>query len=77
LAFSLGIQTLGKLAVSNSARRINTSSEAMTEKTLLEFFAPSIGNICTGPKLQMNNLEFELKPSLINMVQATTFSGQA
>jgi hypothetical protein len=48
----------------------------MAEKTLLEFSAPSIGNIHTGPKLLTNNLEFELKPSLINMVQATTFSGK-
>jgi hypothetical protein len=49
----------------------------MAEKTLLEFSAPSIGKIRTGPKLQTNNLEFEVKPSLINMVQATTFSGKA
>jgi hypothetical protein len=49
----------------------------MAEKTLLEFSAPSIGNIPTRPKLLINNLEFELKPSLINMVQATTFSGKA
>jgi hypothetical protein len=49
----------------------------MVEKTLLEFSAPSIGNIRTGPKLPTNNLEFELKPSLINMVQATTFSRKA
>jgi hypothetical protein len=49
----------------------------MVEKILLEFFAPSIGNIRTGPKPLTNNLEFELKPSLINMVQATTFSGKA
>jgi hypothetical protein len=49
----------------------------MAEKTLLEFSASSIGNIRTRPKLPTNNLEFELKPSLINMVQATTFSGKA
>jgi hypothetical protein len=49
----------------------------MAKNTLLEFSAPSIGNIRTRPKLSTNNLEFELKPSLINMVQATTFSGKA
>jgi hypothetical protein len=49
----------------------------MAEKTSLEFSAPSIENIRTGPKLPTNHLEFELKPSLINMVQATTFSGKA
>ena len=50
---------------------LNTSFWAMADKTLREFFAPSTKNIRTGPKLKTNNLEFELKPSLINMVQAT------
>ena len=49
----------------------------MAEKTLREFSAPSTENIHTGPTLKSNNLEFELKPSLINMVQATPFSGKA
>jgi hypothetical protein len=49
----------------------------MADKTLREFSAPSTGNICTRPTLKTNNLEFELKPSLINMVQATPFSGKA
>ena len=49
----------------------------MADKTLREFSSPSIENICTGPTLKTNNLEFELKPSLINMVQATLFSGKA
>jgi hypothetical protein len=49
----------------------------MAEKTLLEFSAASIENIRNGPKFPMNNLKFELKPSLINMVQATIFSGNA
>jgi len=40
----------------------------MAEKTLREFSAPSTKNIRTGPTLKTNNLEFELKPSLINMV---------
>ena len=49
----------------------------MAKKTLCEFSAPSTENICTGPTLKTNNLEFELKTSLINMVQATPFSGKA
>ena len=49
----------------------------MADKILHEFSAPSTENIRTGPTLQTNNLEFELKPSLINMVQATPFSGKA
>jgi hypothetical protein len=43
----------------------------MAEKTMREFSAPSTENIRIGPTLKTNNLEFELKPSLINMVQAT------
>ena len=49
----------------------------MVDNTLREFFAPSSENIRTRPTLKTNNLEFELKPSLINMVQATPFSGKA
>ena len=48
----------------------------MAERSLREFSAPSNENIRTGPTLQTRNLEFELKPSLINMVQATPFSGR-
>ena len=49
----------------------------MADKTLRGFSASSTENIHTGPTLKTNNLEFELKPSLINMVQATPFSGKA
>ena len=49
----------------------------MADKTLREFSAPSTENIHTGPTLRTTNLEFELKPSLINMVQATPFNGKA
>ena len=49
----------------------------MAEKTLREFLAPSTENIRTGPTFKTNNLEFELKPSLINMVQAIPFSRKA
>ena len=49
----------------------------MAEKTLREFSAPCTKNIHTRPTLKTNNLEFELKPSLINMVQAMPFNGKA
>ena len=49
----------------------------MADKTLREFSAPSTKNIRTGPTFKTNNLEFELKSSLINMVQATPFSRKA
>jgi len=48
----------------------------MAGKTLCELSAPRIENIRTGPTLETRNLEFELKPSLINMVQTSQFSGK-
>jgi hypothetical protein len=49
----------------------------MANKTMREFSAASTENIRTGLELDTNDSEFELKPSLINMVQATPFSGKA
>jgi hypothetical protein len=49
----------------------------MAEKTLQKFSAPSPRNIRVGPTLQTDNIEFELQPSLINLVQATTFNEKA
>jgi len=50
----------------------------MARKTLQEFSAPSLENIPTGPRFEAEEApEFELKPSLINLVQATQFSGKA
>jgi hypothetical protein len=48
----------------------------MVEKTLREFSAPSTENIRVGPELDTEDHDYELKPSLINMVQAITFSGK-
>ena len=66
-------QQIPSITIKPIKRKLNTSflSEAMTDKTLRDFSAPSTENIRTRPTLQTNNLEFELKPSLINMVQAT------
>jgi hypothetical protein len=58
----------------NQRRSLSLIPEGMAKKTLLEFSAPRVENIHIGPTLQLENLEFELKPSLINMVQATQFS---
>ena len=57
--------------------QLNIFSEAMADKTLREFSAPSTKNIHTRPTVKTKKLEFELKPSLINMMQATPFSGKA
>ena len=45
-----------------------TVREAMAEKTLLEFSIPSTANVATGPSVNVRDVNFELKSSLINMV---------
>ena len=50
--------------------------EAMVEKTLREFSVPSTDNVATGPNINVGDVNFELKSSLINMVQASTFCGK-
>ena len=45
--------------------------EAMANKTLYEFSAPTMANVRTGPAVNVKNSGFELKPALINMVQAS------
>jgi hypothetical protein len=51
--------------------------QAMAEKTLREFSAPTTANIHTGPNVDIGNNGFELKPALITMVQANQFCGKA
>ena len=41
--------------------------EAMVEKTLREFSVPSTDNVATGPNINVGDVNFELKSSLINM----------
>ena len=51
--------------------------EAIADKTLHEFSAPTTANIYTGPTINVGDNTFELKPALINMVQANQFCGKA
>ena len=51
--------------------------EAMADKTLCEFSAPTTANIHTGPAINIGDNDFELKLDLINMVQASQFCGKA
>jgi hypothetical protein len=55
----------------NQTRRSLTPVfEAMADKTLHEFSATTTANIRTGPVINIGDNAFELKPALINMVQA-------
>ena len=49
----------------------------MAEKTLRDFSVPSAANVATGPNVDVGDVNFELKSSLINMVQASPFCGKS
>ena len=51
--------------------------EAMADRTLREFSAPTTANIRTGPTVNVGDNGFDLKLVLINMVQASQFCGKA
>ena len=48
----------------------------MAEKTLRDFSVPSTTNVATGPNVDVGDMNFELKSSLINMVRASPFCGK-
>jgi hypothetical protein len=68
------VETLGD---SQAKRSLASEFEAMAEKTLHEFSAPTTANIHTGPAVNVGENGFELKPALITMVQASQFCGKA
>ena len=45
--------------------------EAIADKTLCEFSAPTMANVRTGPAINIGDSAFELKLALINMVHAS------
>ena len=49
----------------------------MANRTLHEFSTPTTANIHIGPTINIGDNGFELKPALINMVQASQFCGKA
>ena len=48
----------------------------MAQKTIAEFSSPSADFVAMCPNLNLGNATFELKPALINMVQANPFCGK-
>jgi hypothetical protein len=49
----------------------------MANKSLREYSALIPDNICTSPTVAVGYAAFELKPALINMVQASQFCGKS
>jgi hypothetical protein len=58
-------------------RSLTPEFEAMAQKSLREFSAPTTTNIRTGPEVNVGDNGFELKLALITMVQANQFYGKA
>jgi hypothetical protein len=56
---------------------VDTSSAPMAERTIREFSTPSNTNVQTGPTTTVGDGNFELKPALINMMQANPFFGKS
>jgi hypothetical protein len=57
-------------------RSLTPDFEAMADRSLREFSAPTTANIRTGLTVNVGYNGFELKPALINMVQANQFCGK-
>jgi hypothetical protein len=62
---------------SQAKRSLASEFEAMADKTVHEFSAPTTANIRMGPAVNVGENGFELKPVLITMVQASQFCGKA
>ena len=53
-----------------------STSAKMAGKTIREYSAPATTNVPVGPTPPVGDGNFELKPALINMVQASPFCGK-
>ena len=49
----------------------------MGDKSIHDFSAPSAANVAIGPNVINGDANFELKPALITMVQASPFCEKA
>jgi hypothetical protein len=58
-------------------RSLTLEFEAMVNKSLREFSAPTTTNIRTGLEVNVGDNGFELKPAPITMVHANQFCGKA
>ena len=62
-------------STSEPASQAPSITELMIEKTLHDFSVPLAANVATGPNVDVGDMNFELKSSLINMVEASPFCG--
>lgn len=58
------------------ASLVPSTSNAMAQKTLREYSAPSATQVLQGPTVEVGIENFEIKTGLITMVQASPFCGK-
>ena len=56
---------LSQLTSEPALQAPSTTTESMAEKTLRDFSVPLAANVETGPNVDVGDVNFELKPSLI------------
>jgi len=49
----------------------------MAQETIFDFSAPSAAHVAMGPQVNLGDVQFELMPTLINMVQANPCCGKS
>ena len=55
----------------------SSASQAMAQKTLRDYSAPSANQVPTGPEVDTGGENFEIKTGLITMVHGSPFCGKA
>ena len=55
----------------------SSASQAMTQKTLRDYSAPSANQVPTGPEVNTGGENFKIKTGLITMLHASPFCGRA
>jgi hypothetical protein len=64
------------LPIKKLAIPVPPTFKTMADKTLREFAAPSVDNVAIGPQINLGDMDFDLKSSLIAMAQASPFRGK-
>jgi len=70
-----GIDLLMNLHQNPTSRPSSSTNPPTSIKSLREYSTPSNSNLATLPCASDGKVDFELKPSLINMVRAIAFNG--
>ena len=65
------------LSAAESVIQAPLASQAMAQKTLHDYSAPSANQVPTGPEVNTGGENFEIKMGLITMVQDSPFCGKA